>query len=54
VIYDKHVYFFDANPYLNKCAGASAFKLFYFILCDIPPYIPKPTGVARTIEHYRK
>lgn len=54
VIYNKHAWFFDANPYLHKCTGASASKLFYFILCNIPPYIPKPTIVARTVELYWK
>lgn len=54
VIYYKCTWFYDANSYLNKCAGAFATKLFHFILCNIPPYIPKPTSVARTIECHRK
>jgi len=37
---------------LTKCAGSFAIKLFCYILYNIPPYIPKPTSVARTIEPY--
>lgn len=54
VIYNNHAFFFDAVSYLNKCTGASSTQLFYFILYNIPPHIPKSTSVARTIEHYRK